>query len=30
MVSTTIQLDNPNDEGTCHNLDSGFIEVNNH
>jgi len=27
MVSTTIQLDNPNADGTCHNLDSNFIEV---
>ena len=27
MVSTVIQLNNPNDNGTCHNLDSNLIEV---
>ena len=27
MVSTVIQLNNPNDDGTCHNLDSNLIEV---
>ena len=27
MVSTAIQLNNPNEDGTCHNLDSNFIEV---
>jgi len=27
MVSTTIQINNPNVDGTCHNLDSNLIEV---
>ena len=27
MVSTVIQLNNPSEDGTCHNLDSHFVEV---
>ena len=29
MVTTTILINNPSEDGTCHNLDIGMIEVGN-